>query len=110
MTDLWTLGVIVGMACVSVVARCFFFISNRPWRLPGWIERGLPYAPIAALAAVVLPEVLVPGGDLIDTWQDARLFGAAVAVAVYFWRRDVLLTLVVGMAVYLPLYIGLGWH
>ena len=110
MTDLWTIAVIVGLGCVSLVARCFFFISNRPWRLPGWVERGLPYAPIAALAGVVLPEVLIAKGELIHTWQDARLFGALVAAAVYFWRRDVLLTMVLGMAVYLPLYIGLGWH
>lgn len=110
MTDLWTIGVIVGLGCVSLVARCFFFISNRSWRLPASVERGLPYAPIAALAGVVLPEVLIANGELIHTWQDARLFGAVVAAAVYFWRRDVLLTMVLGMAVYLPLYIGLGWH
>ncbi len=110
MTDLWTLAVIVGLGCVSLVTRCFFFLSNRSWGLPAWVARGLPYAPMAALAAVVLPEVVVAKGELIQTWQDARLFGALVAVAVYFWRRDVLLTMVLGMAVYLPLYIGLGWH
>ena len=29
-TDLWTLAVIGGMACVTVIARCFFFIFDRP--------------------------------------------------------------------------------
>ena len=57
-TNPWTLAVIVGLACVTVVARGFFFISSHPWKLPGWAERGLQYAPIAALAAVVFPEVL----------------------------------------------------
>ena len=28
-TDLWTLAVIAGLACVTVIARSFFFISNR---------------------------------------------------------------------------------
>ncbi|GKS83045.1 hypothetical protein AVMA1855_02855 [Acidovorax sp. SUPP1855] len=27
----------------------------------------------------------------------------------YFWRRGILGTIVVGMVVYLPLHIGLGW-
>ena len=54
-TDLWTLGVIVGLAWVTVVTRCFFFISNEPWHLPRWAQRGLQYAPIAALSAVVAP-------------------------------------------------------
>mgnify|MGYP000435075913 CR=1 FL=1 len=45
----------------------------------------------------------------IGTWQDARLFAALMGAGVYFWRRDVLLTIVAGMAVYLPLHLGLGW-
>lgn len=108
-TDLWTLAVIVGLAVVTVVARSFFFISSKPWRLPHWAQRGLQYAPIAALSAVVLPEVVMTQGQLIATWADARLFAAVAGAAAYFWRRNVLVTIVVGMAVYLPLHIGLGW-
>ncbi|MBX9611412.1 MAG: AzlD domain-containing protein [Burkholderiales bacterium] len=109
MTDLWTVGVILGLACVTVLARCFFFISSQPWPLPRWAERGLQYAPIAALSAVVVPEVVMVQGHLVDTWQDARLFAAAAGAVAYFLRRDVLVTIVAGMAVYLPLHLGLGW-
>ena len=108
-TDLWTMAVIVGLACVTVIARCFFFLSSKPWRLPHWAERGLQYAPIAALSAVVVPEVVMVQGQLVGTWQDARLFAAAAGAAAYFWRRDVLITIVAGMAVYLPLHVGWGW-
>jgi branched-subunit amino acid transport protein len=108
-TDLWTLAVIVGLACVTVVTRCFFFILDRPWSLPPWADRALQYAPVAALAGVVIPEVVMAGGELVRTWQDARLFAAPAGALVYFWRRNVLLTLLAGMAVYLPLHLGLGW-
>jgi branched-subunit amino acid transport protein len=108
-TDLWTLGVIVGLAVITVVARSFFFISSQSWQLPAWAQRGLQYAPIAALSAVVVPEIITVQGDLVTTWKDARLYAAAVGVAAYFWRRDVLITIVAGMAVYLPLRLGLGW-
>ncbi|MDO8719240.1 MAG: AzlD domain-containing protein [Polaromonas sp.] len=112
-TDGWTLGVIVGLALVTVLTRCFFFISSRPWHLPHWAQRGLQYAPIAALAAVIAPELVMTQGQLIASWQDARIYGAAAGIAFYFWRRGagqaVLGTIVVGMAVYLPLHIGLGW-
>jgi branched-subunit amino acid transport protein len=108
-TDLWTLAVIVGLAGITLLTRCFFFISSSDWNLPSWAERGLQYAPIAAMAAVVFPEVLMSQGQLVDTWQDARIFGAITAVIVYWWRRDTLLTIVLGMAVYLPLKLGLGW-
>ena len=108
-TDVWTLAVIVGLAAVTVLARCFFFILDRPWGLPGWAHRALQYAPVAALSAVVFPEIVMTQGHLVSTWQDARLFAVAVGAAWYFWRGGVLGTMLAGMAVYLPLHLGLGW-
>ncbi|MDB5751168.1 MAG: branched-chain amino acid transporter [Ramlibacter sp.] len=108
-TDWWTLGVIFGLAGVTVLTRCFFFILDRPWSLPSWAHRALHYAPVAALAGVVVPEVVMANGHLVSTWQDARLFAALVGAALYFWRRSVLVTLIGGMAVYLPLHLGMGW-
>lgn len=113
LTDGWTLLVIVGLALVTVLSRAFFFISSQPWQLPVWAQRGLQYAPIAALTAVIGPEIVMQNGQLPTTWQDARLFGAVAGAAFFFWRKGqgqaVLGTIVVGMAVYLPLHIGLGW-
>ncbi len=108
-TDPWTLAVIFGLACVTLLTRCFFIIMDRSWTLPPWAERALHYAPVAALAAVVAPEVVMAGGQLVPTWHDARLFAAAVGALIFFWRRSVLLTIIVGMAVYLPLHLALGW-
>ena len=108
-TDFWSLAVIVGLAAVTVLTRCFFFILDRPWGLPEWAHRALHYAPIAALAAVIVPEIVMTQGHLVLTWQDARIFGALARAAYYFWRRGVLGTMLVGMAVYLPLHLGLGW-
>jgi len=107
--DLWMFGVIIGLSVVTVVARSFFFLSNQDWQLPDWAQRGLQYAPIAALSAVVVPEIVMSQGALITTWQDARLFAAAAGVVIYFAKRDVLLTIIGGMAVYLPLHLGLGF-
>lgn len=108
-TDLWTLTTIVGMALVTVITRSFFFISSKPWTLPEWAQRGLYYAPIAALAAVIVPEIVMTQGHLISTWKDARLFAAAAGAAWFYWRKSVLGTILAGMAVYLPLHLGLGW-
>jgi branched-subunit amino acid transport protein len=108
-TDLWTLAVIIGLAGVTVVTRCFFFILDRPWALPAWADRALQYAPVAALAGVVAPEVVMQAGHFVATWQDARLFAGPAGVLIYYWRRSVLMTIAGGMAVYLPLHLGLGW-
>jgi branched-subunit amino acid transport protein len=100
---------IVGLAVITVVSRSFFMIPERELPMPDWLKRGLKYAPLAALAAVIAPEILMTQGELIDTFRDARLPGVVCASAYYFWRRGILGTIVVGMAVYLPLHIGLGW-
>jgi branched-subunit amino acid transport protein len=108
-TDAWTLFVVLGLGGVTLLTRCFFFILDRPWTLPAWAQRALHYAPIAAMAGVIAPEVVMSHGHLVATWQDARLFGAAAGLLAYFASRSVLLTLVAGMAVYLPLHLALGW-
>lgn len=100
---------IVGLALITVVTRSFFMISERELVLPDWVKRGLRYAPLAALTAVVVPEIVMSQGQFIGTWQDARLFSVLAASAWFFWRRDILGTILAGMAVLLPLKLLLGW-
>jgi branched-subunit amino acid transport protein len=111
--DPWTLLTIIAMAGVTVVARSFFLFSEKNWTLPLWAQRGLQYAPIAAMSAVLLPEIVMTQGALIHSVQDARLFAVATGIGFFFWRRGagqaVLGTILSGMLVYLPLHIGLGW-
>jgi branched-subunit amino acid transport protein len=64
---------------------------------------------LAALMAVVVPEIVLVQGEIVSTWRDARLWAAAAGLACFFWRRGILGTIVAGMAVYLPLRVGLGW-
>ena len=100
---------IVGLTLLTLFTRGFFFLTPREVPFPDWLRQGLRYAPLAALAAVVAPEVVLTQGQLINTWRDARLF-AVLAAALYFWRRrDLLGTILTGMAVMLPLRLGLGW-
>lgn len=107
--DAWRLLAILALGVVTLITRSFFLFSERPWTLPPWAQRGLRYAPIAAMSAVVVPEIVMSQGALVSTWQDARLYAALAGAAWFFWRGGVLGTIVAGMAVYLPLHIGLSW-
>ncbi|MEO8152588.1 MAG: AzlD domain-containing protein [Rhizobacter sp.] len=98
-----------GLTIVTVVTRAFFLISERELALPDWVKRGLRHAPLAALAAVLVPEVVMTDGQLIATWQDARLYAVAASTAYFFWRRGILGTIISGMVVLVPLKLGLGW-
>jgi branched-subunit amino acid transport protein len=109
MSTTYTLIAIFGMAALTVITRGFFLLTNREWALPAWLMRGLRYAPLAALAAIIAPEVLLTDGALVSTWQEPRLFAVAAGTAYFFWRRGILGTIVVGGAVLLALKLGLGW-
>jgi branched-subunit amino acid transport protein len=100
---------VAGLTAITIATRGFFFLSRREIPLPPWLMQGLRYAPLAALAAVVLPEIVLLKGELIGTWRDARVFAAAAGAAWFWWRRGILGTIVCGMAVFLPLRLGLGW-
>jgi branched-subunit amino acid transport protein len=100
---------ILGLAAITLLTRGFFLLPERELPMPAWLQQGLRYAPLAALVAVVAPEIVLTQGHLIATWRDARLPAVAVATAYFFWRRDILGTIVSGTAVLLALKLGLGW-
>ncbi len=108
--DAWiTALTILGMGVVTVVARGLLLMPKNEVPLPSWSKRALKFAPLAALVAVVVPEVLLTQGVLIGTLADARVIGAIAGIAWFVVRRGMLGTILVGMAVFLPLRIGMGW-
>jgi branched-subunit amino acid transport protein len=113
LNEIWIYLTVLALGLVTLVTRSFFFIFDQELPFPRWADRGLRYAPIAALSAVIVPEIVMKHGVFISDWRDARIYAAAVGAAFYFWRRGqgqaVLGTIVVGMAVYLPLHIAWGW-
>ncbi len=110
MIDGWTGALtILGLAVVTLVARGFFLFPDREVKIPGWLQRSLKVAPLAALAAVVVPEIVLTQGALISSWRDARLPAVAAATLYYLWRPGVLGPLLAGLAVFLPLRLAWGW-
>ena len=109
MNDWETVLAILGMGLITLLTRSFFMLPKNELPMPDWARQGLRYAPLAALAAVIVPEIVMSQGHLIDTWKDARLYATAVGSAYFFWKRGILGTIVSGTAVMLLLRIGLGW-
>lgn len=100
---------IIGLTVVTVLTRAFFMLPERELPMPDWLRQGLRYAPLAALAAVIVPEIVMSQGQLLHTWADARIYATATATAYFFWRRGILGTIVSGTAVMIALKLGLGW-
>jgi branched-subunit amino acid transport protein len=100
---------IAGLVLITLITRGFFILPSRDLPMPHWLREGLRYAPIGALVAVTVPDIVMTQGHLISTWRDARLVGALVAIACYAWRRDMLSTILVGTGAMLICRLGLGW-
>ena len=100
---------ILGLAVITICTRGFFMIADRELPMPSWLQQGLRYAPLAALAAVVAPEIFLTQGHLIGTLKDARLFATLAATLYFVWRRGILGTIVTGTLVMVALRTGLGW-
>lgn len=100
---------ILGMGVVTLLCRSFFLLPEDDLPMPRWLREGLRYAPMAALAAVIAPEIVMTQGHLVGTWREPRIFGALAGLAFFVWKPDLLGTIVCGTGVMLALKFGLGW-
>src|SRR5690606_33285337 len=69
MMDSWWLFALngLGLGAITLITRAFFMYPEREVPMPHWLKRGLKYAPLAALAAVIAPELVITQGVLINT-------------------------------------------
>ncbi|MDZ4253482.1 MAG: AzlD domain-containing protein [Sulfuritalea sp.] len=96
---LWLTFVLIGLA--TTLPRASFIVLGGRVRLPSVLQRALRYAPAAALAAIVVPDVLVVGGDFAPL--NPKLAGVIAAVAAALLSRNPWLPFIAGMAVLLGL-------
>ena len=92
-------ALLIALVGVTLVARNVFLVLPRRWQPRGAFERALRAAPLAALVAITLPEILrdsVLAAPLapLDWLRDPRLVSALVLVAVLRLTRRGVLALV----------------
>jgi len=91
---------ILGMTVVTAVTRAMFLIGGERTVLPARVQRMLRYAPAAALAAVVLPDVLGTPDGLSFAPSNHEFYAALAGLGWFLWRRSMLGTIVIGMLVF----------
>ncbi len=94
---------ILGMVVVTFSVRYGVLAASQQIQLSPPLFRLLRYVPVAVLAAIVAPAVLIPAGS-DSVWispANTRFLGAVAAVLVGWWSRNLVFTIGVGMAVFL---------
>ena len=94
--NLW--WIFVGAGLLTFVTRLSFIGLAGRHRLPSWFVALLPCVPIAALTALIAPDLLLVAGSLSVGTDNPRFWAGLVAIAIAAWRRSVLLTIGSGFA------------
>lgn len=92
---LWLAFVLIALA--THLPRGSFIVAGSRARLPEQLQRALRYAPAAALAALVFPDMLLVDGA-IDPFNAKLVAGAGAFVVALRWRNP-WLPFIVGMAI-----------
>ncbi|WP_250512260.1 AzlD domain-containing protein [Caballeronia sp. INDeC2] len=91
---------ILGMGLVTAITRALFLIGGERMVLPPRVQRVLRYAPAAALAGVVVPDLLETSAGFSLALSNHALWASAAGLAYYLWRRGMMGTIAVGMIVF----------
>jgi branched-subunit amino acid transport protein len=103
--DTWL--TILLLLVATIVTRGSFFLIGHAVKLPPKVQHALRYAPAAALAAIVAPDLLLSsGGTLALDWTNPKLMAGIGAAVVFLATRHLLGTIVAGMAMFTMLRIA----
>ena len=90
------------LAVATILTRSSFYVLSSK-RLPARLQYALRYAPTAAMAAIVIPDLLLDGGAdgaLAADWVNPRLLAGLGASLFFLATRHMLATIVFGMALF----------
>lgn len=97
---------IAGMALVTFGIRYIMFPISGRFQFPELFKRGLRYVPPAVLTAIIVPSVLMPTGETLNlTLSNPYLIGALAACIIGGLFKNLLLTIVVSIVVFM----GFQW-
>ena len=88
---------VLGAGIITFAIRLSLIALMGRVEVPPLIQQALRFVPPAVLSAIIFPELLVRNGALRLDPGNARLVAGAMAVAVAWRTRNVLLTIAVGM-------------
>lgn len=101
MTPLEEWLLILGMMLVTMAARIPLLVIVGRIQLPKRAFRALRYVPVAVLTAICVPIMLMPNDQLDLSFSNAHLLAGVLAILIAWRTKNLLLTIMLGMAAFL---------
>jgi branched-subunit amino acid transport protein len=95
--NLWFTMLMAGL--LTFLIRYSFIGSAGRISAPPWFKRTLRFVPIAALTALIWPDMLMPTGQLDISLANPRLIAGLIAALVAWRSGNIFLTIGIGMVV-----------
>jgi len=105
---LWVTIIIVGLLTWGL--RLSFMVFMGQMQVSLIVQRGLRFVPIAVLSALIAPALFFKGGSLDVSLSNIRLIAGILAILVAWRTKNVLLTILSGMACLLILQVFVPPH
>ena len=100
--------VMLAAGAVTFATRASFILLLERLAMPLWFRRALRFVPAAVLSAIIAPELALRDGTIAVPWTNPQLLAGLLAVAVAWKTRNVLLTIVAGMAALVVFQVAFG--
>lgn len=97
---------IIGMMLVTYGVRYSVLALSGKRDIPQSVEMALRYVPVAVLTALCAPILFKPEGNWFLSIDNAYLVAGAVAVLISGISRNILLTIVLSMTLFLFLHLN----
>jgi branched-subunit amino acid transport protein len=92
---IWLAVAVAGL--LTYATRLSFILLLERLPVPALVRRGLRFVPVAVLTAIIVPELILPGGELNVGPGNFRLLAGLLAILVARLTRNALATIVAGM-------------
>jgi branched-subunit amino acid transport protein len=104
-SEVWLTIILLTVA--TILTRCSFFLLGDSVKLPPKVQHALRYAPAAALAAIVIPDLVLVGSSPQIMGVNPKLWAGIGAAFFFVATRHLLGTIAAGMLFYTLLRVSL---
>ena len=96
--NVWVVMLLGGLITFAIRFSLIYLLADGRFKIPETMRRALHYVQPAVLSAIIFPELFVRNGALALSLDNTRLLAGLIAIAVAWFSKNTLLTILAGMA------------
>ncbi len=103
--NIWLVMLLGGL--ITFLIRFSLIYLFGKFKIPETMQKTLRYVPPAVLSAIIFPELFLHDGTLNLSFDNTRLLAGLIAIAVAWFSKNTLITIIAGMVALLLLQLAL---